>query len=165
MTDLITFHISKSEGKKPQRRGSSQNIWDRKRALNAHPLSSKVKPDQVLCKPCQKWIKLSGVTYIMQNWMQHCENVHSHSEKKAETVYISSDEEDGSSDYSSELSECTESSTSTRGSPIAVTKVESGMENGMSLKCSYFYLLIYMTPCRRVDQILSKWKRPSELEK
>lgn len=93
----------------------------------------------------------------MQNWIQHCENVHSHSEKKTETVYISSDEEDGSSDYSSELSECTESSTtSMRGSPIAATKVESGMEKGMLLKCLCLYLLIYILPCRRTDQIYPK---------
>lgn len=101
----------------------------------------------------------------MQNWIQHCEIVHSHSGRKIETVYISSDEEDGSSDKYSELSECTESSTSTRGSLIAATKVESGMEKGTLLKCLCLYLLIYILPCRLVDQIYLKRERPSEPEK
>lgn len=86
----------------------------------------------------------------MGNWTQHCKLVHENNGRKVETVYISSDEEDESSDRSLGLNGYSETTTSDsqKGPLIAVVKVESSIMNkGALLTCLCLYLLILKLFC------------------
>ncbi|KAF7308920.1 hypothetical protein MKEN_01092500 [Mycena kentingensis (nom. inval.)] len=47
-------------------------VEERKAELEADPRAEEVAPDQVLCRKCQKWIRLSTKSmYALANWNQH----------------------------------------------------------------------------------------------
>lgn len=51
----------------------------RKLRLKAEHLVGSVRPDRVYCKPCAKYIKLSGrMPYTWTNWHAHRERRHPH---------------------------------------------------------------------------------------
>ncbi|KAJ7623144.1 hypothetical protein FB45DRAFT_924730 [Roridomyces roridus] len=48
------------------------SVDERKAMLDGDPRAEKVEPDQVLCRKCQKWIRLSTKTsYALSNWNTH----------------------------------------------------------------------------------------------
>lgn len=52
-------------------RSSRKDEAERRAVLEADPRAQEVTPSEVLCRKCQKWIKLSGVKYMLGNWQKH----------------------------------------------------------------------------------------------
>lgn len=48
-----------------------KNDATRKAFLEADPRAQEVKPHEVLCRSCQKWIKLGNRPYLLGNWHAH----------------------------------------------------------------------------------------------
>ena len=51
-----------------------RNEEERKKALEDDPRCSEVRPHEVFCLMCKRWIKLyKEVSYIDSNWLRHAE--------------------------------------------------------------------------------------------
>jgi hypothetical protein len=63
-----SMEISKQSSPQSARRSDAE----RKAFLEADPRAQEAKPHEVLCRSCQKWIKLSANRpYILGNWHAH----------------------------------------------------------------------------------------------
>lgn len=57
--------------------GIRRSLEERQSLLEQDPLAREVEPNQVLCEPCNKWIRLGSKTkYGLGQWQKHVERMH-----------------------------------------------------------------------------------------
>ncbi|OAX39617.1 hypothetical protein K503DRAFT_73116 [Rhizopogon vinicolor AM-OR11-026] len=70
--DLSVSGSSLDITKQSSPQSARRNDAERKAFLEADPRAQEIKPHEVLCRSCQKWIKLSGTHfYLLGNWHTH----------------------------------------------------------------------------------------------
>ncbi|KAG1860669.1 hypothetical protein DFJ58DRAFT_778444 [Suillus subalutaceus] len=69
---VSVLELSQEITKQPSPQSARQSDAERKALLEEDPRAQEVKPHEVLCRSCQKWIKLSiDHAYILGNWHAH----------------------------------------------------------------------------------------------
>ncbi|KAG2157679.1 uncharacterized protein EDB93DRAFT_805936 [Suillus bovinus] len=70
--EVSVSELSQDITKQPSPQSAQQGDVERKALLEEDPRAQEVKPHEVLCRSCQKWIKLSiDHAYALGNWHAH----------------------------------------------------------------------------------------------
>ncbi|KAG0709418.1 hypothetical protein DFH29DRAFT_888359 [Suillus ampliporus] len=70
--DVSVAELSLEITKPPSPQSARKSDAERKALLEGDPRAQEIKPHEVLCRSCQKWIKLSiGQAYLLGNWHAH----------------------------------------------------------------------------------------------
>ncbi|KAG2128594.1 hypothetical protein DEU56DRAFT_819149 [Suillus clintonianus] len=70
--EALESELSMEITKQPSPQPAQKSDAERKALLEEDPRAQEVKPHEVLCRSCQKWIKLSiDHVYLLGNWLAH----------------------------------------------------------------------------------------------